>query len=105
MTGRPESVARPTPCLGLCQGYHRSLPAMAYSLRIMRSRKDYAARVLLRGCRVCGCRRDRGNSERMKMLFFIEKQLGPEAVAGLSRARQMEHISSIMAHALGRKPE
>ncbi len=41
----------------------------------------------------------------MKMLFFIEKQLGPEAVAGLSRARQMEHISSIMAHALGRKPE
>jgi hypothetical protein len=41
----------------------------------------------------------------MKTLFFIEKQLGPEAVAGLSGARQMEHISSIMAHALGRKPE
>jgi predicted nucleic acid-binding Zn-ribbon protein len=63
------------------------------------------ARVLLRGCRDCGCRRDRRNSERMKTLFFIEKQLGPEAVAGLSGARQMEHISSIMAHALGRKPE
>jgi hypothetical protein len=41
----------------------------------------------------------------MKTLFFIEQQLGPEAVGGLARARQMEHISSIMAHALGRKPK
>ena len=49
--------------------------------------KLMTAAVLRAGrCRSCGCARYRKQRSRLKALYFIERQLGPEALAGFEQA-------------------
>lgn len=67
--------------------------------------KVVAATALLGGgSRSCGCARYNQARSRLKTLYFLEKQLGPEALAGLERLRGMEHCQAILKNALGSLP-
>jgi hypothetical protein len=54
----------------------------------------YRANDLRRGkATFCGCKRRNTCSDRIKTLYYIEKCLGPEAMKGLSRAREADEKS------------
>jgi hypothetical protein len=50
----------------------------------------------------CGCTRKGKNSERMKTLYFIERHLGKDALAGISKAREMDQTGAILQHMMGK---
>jgi len=53
----------------------------------------------------CGCTRLNKCRDRLRTLFFVEKQLGAQALIGLSQAMQMHDIDIIMKNAgLGSPP-
>ena len=60
-----------------------------------------AAPLLAGRCRSCGCSRNSKNSERLRTLYFVEKQLGAKAMPGLTRLSMMDKVSEIMADVLG----
>ena len=56
----------------------------------------YRANDLRRGKTTsCGCKRRNTWSDRIKTLYYIEKCLGPEAMKGLSRAREADETGAI----------
>jgi hypothetical protein len=52
----------------------------------------------------CGCARYRKQGSRLKTLYFIEKQLGPEAMVGFELIVQMDHPETIFKNAQGSLP-
>jgi hypothetical protein len=58
-------------------------------------------RCLPVSCRSCGCSRNSKSSERLRTLYFLEKQLGAKAMASLTRLSMMDKVSEIIADVLG----
>jgi hypothetical protein len=58
-------------------------------------------RCLPVSCRSCGCSPNSKSSERLRTLYFLEKQLGAKATAGLTRLSTINKLSESMADVLG----
>jgi hypothetical protein len=62
----------------------------------------YRANDLRRGKSRCPCRRRNKCSDRLRTLYWLEKGLGKEAMAGLSKARELDESASIVKNMIGK---